>query len=448
MTKILTNNKFIPLAMVGKTAVVTAYEDRSHREKKATTEKAEDWFNFNGTDYVPWGYDNNWPGRNAELVGSIGVLNTGIDYRCRTCAGSGVVPVTLKGIDERFKEIYEPYNDLDVIQMLNSHWFRNHQFEALRDLFKFGNAFPVLVFNNGGDKIVRVDTVNARHCRISVKKDKLLVYNDFEHGDPDETAWVIPMLDEKMPLEDLMWRKDTGKLKGKGAVAFPRLKNYFSNNDYYALPAWDAVKKSGWIDVYKEVPKFLKTIYKNAMSLMWHVNVPYSYIDNKFSEEKYASMTPEERQKEYESWLEDLERNLCSVENANKGFFTPYIDDAQGRGDGKWEVKKLDNKSSADEKLTTSVAANSEILFSLMINPAVFGAGMPGGAYAGNSGSGSDIREAFMVSVILNHCERQLVLDPVETMLRFNGHKYIDIKYRNLLLTTLDTGHSTEEKIQ
>ncbi len=74
MTKILTNNKFVPLAMVGKIAVVTAYDDRSSREKTATTEKAQEWFSFNGTDYVPGGYDNNWPGRSAELVGSIGVL--------------------------------------------------------------------------------------------------------------------------------------------------------------------------------------------------------------------------------------------------------------------------------------------------------------------------------------------------------------------------------------
>lgn len=74
MTKILTNNRFVPLAMVGKTAVVTAYDDRSSREKTATTEKAQEWFSFNGTNYVPWGYDNNWPGRSAELVGSIGVL--------------------------------------------------------------------------------------------------------------------------------------------------------------------------------------------------------------------------------------------------------------------------------------------------------------------------------------------------------------------------------------
>lgn len=447
MTEVLTNKRHIPLAFVGKHALFTAYYDKSSKEKTATNEKTDDWFEFNGTKYALWGDNNNWPDESAKMVGSIGVLNTGIDYRCRTCMGSGVVPVTIKGINEKFQEIYEPYNDIGVIKMLNSHWFRLQHSEALRDLFKFGNAFPLLVFNNGGNKIVRVETINARHCRISLKKNKLLIYNDFANTNPDKTAIEYAMLDEKDPYEDLRWRMDTGKLKGKNAIAFPRLKNYFSSNDYYARPAWDAVKKSGWIDVYQEVPKFLKTIYTNAMSLMWHVNVPYSYIEMKFSEEKYASMTPEERQHEYETWINDLEKNLCSVENANKGFFTPYLDDTQGRGDGKWEVNKVDNKSSADEKLTTSVAANSEILFSLMINPAVFGAGMPGGAYSGNSGSGSDIREAFMVSVILNYYERQLVLDPVETMLRFNGHENIDIKYRNLLLTTLDTGHSTEEKI-
>lgn len=445
--EVLKNRKNLPLAIVGKTALVTVYDDTSKKLKKSATEKAHDWFEYKNVKYVPWGDDNNWPERSEEIVGSIGVLNTGIDYRCRTCAGNGVVPVTLKGIDEKFREIYEPYSDLDVIQMLNSHWFRLHQFDALRDLFKLGNAFTTLVFNNANNKIVRVDTLNARHCRLSVNKDKLLVYNDFANGGPDETAWVLPMLDERDPLDDLMWRKDTGRLDGIGAIAFPRMKNYFSNNDYYARPAWDAVKKAGWLDVYREVPKFLKTIYTNAMSLMWHVNVPYSYIEEKFREEKYASMTDEERNQEYNRWMDDIEKNLCSCENANKAFFTPYLDDAQGRGDGKWQITKLDSTASADEKLTTSVAANSEILFSLMINPSVLGAGMPGGAYAGNSGSGSDIREAFMVSVFLNYFERQLVLDPVESMLRFNGHKNIDIKYRNLLLSTLDTGHSSEEKI-
>ena len=56
-----------------------------------------------------------------------------------------------------------------------------------------------------------------------------------------------------------------------------------------------------------------------------------------------------------------------------------------------------------EDRLSTSAAANSEILFSLMVNPSVLGAGMPGGPYAGNAGSGSDIREGLLVSLILNY---------------------------------------------
>ena len=94
-----------------------------------------------------------------------------------------------------------------------------------------------------------------------------------------------------------------------------------------------------------------------------------------------------------------------------------------------------------------SAAANSEILFSLMVNPSVLGAGMPGGPYSGNAGSGSDIREGLLVSMILSHIEKQSVLDPVEVMFEFNGLHDIELKYRNITLTTLDSGRNTQESL-
>ena len=99
------------------------------------------------------------------------------------------------------------------------------------------------------------------------------------------------------------------------------------------------------------------------------------------------------------------------------------------------------------DRLSTSAAANSEILFSLMVNPSVLGAGMPGGPYAGNAGSGSDIREGLLVSLILNYIEKQQVLDPIELMLEYNDIHDVELVYRNIILTTLNTGKSTEEKI-
>jgi hypothetical protein len=82
----------------------------------------------------------------------------------------------------------------------------------------------------------------------------------------------------------------------------------------------------------------------------------------------------------------------------------------------------------------------------MMINPSTLGAGMPGGAYAGTAGSGSDIRESYLVSVITTYLEKQQILDPVRMMFAFNnGDNNIVFKYKETILTTLNTGQSKME---
>ena len=441
----LRNKKGIPLMAIGKKAVITT----TGKPSKHKTETPNQTFEFRNTEWVNWGNANRYPDEANEIISQVGVLSTGIDYRCRTCAGNGVVPVQITGIDEKYNDITEPLQDMDVINYLRGHSFRKGLTELLRDIFKFGNGFQILVFNNKGDKIVRTETVNARHCRLSKDKKKLLVYGDFHRGNPSDPkdAYIYDMLDEQDPFGDMMWRRETGRLEKKKAIAFPRIKNYFSNNDYYAMPQWDAVLQAGWIDVYKTVPKFLENMYKNAMSLMWHIQIPYNYWENEFPEEAYADSPEKDRNADIDKRMQEIEDNLCNVENANKAFINTYMPDELSGKENKVYIEKLDNSMNADEKLATSAAANSEILFSLMINPAVFGAGMPGGGYAGNAGSGSDIREAFMTNIVLNWAERNAVLDPTELMLAFNGYKNIDIKYKDLVLTTLNEGSSTKEKI-
>ena len=81
-----------------------------------------------------------------------------------------------------------------------------------------------------------------------------------------------------------------------------------------------------------------------------------------------------------------------------------------------------------------------------MDNPNVLGAGMPGGTYAGNQG-GSNIREAFLVNIAMAWLDRQNLLDPIEAMLEFNGVKDIQLRFRNTILTTLDSGSGTTKNL-
>lgn len=413
---------------------------------KPVKERLDEYFSFDKRDYATWGDTNCFPDDAERTIRATSVLQTGLNYKARCCYGQGVVPVKVSGFDANNNEIFEPVQDRDILSYLRGLAFRNYHTASFRDLIKFGNAFPLLVFNNAGDKIVRVQILNARHCRISVDKSKLLVYGDFKNSYPakDETV-VYDMLNEDDPFYDLQWRRDTGKLKGVKAIAFPRIRNYFSNNDYYAAPDWKSAQESGWIDIAHKIPEFLNRAYQNAMHLMWHVQIPATYWEKQFPRSEYKNV--EQRKQLIQDFMDKFEKELTDTKNANKSLFTQYYIDESGRTNGDWKVTRLDGEIKADDRLSMSAAANSEILFSLMVNPSVLGAGMPGGPYSGNAGSGSDIREGLLVSLILSHIEKQAVLDPVELMFEYNGIHDIDLKYRNITLTTLDSGRNTQESL-
>lgn len=414
--------------------------------RKRVVETPEYLFSFKDVEYVQWGDNNCYPDDADAVIEGTSVLKTGLNYKVRCCYGQGVVPVQVVGFDDNNSEVLKPVNDADVLSYLRGLPFRNFHTAAFRDLIKFGNCFPLLVFNNAGDKIVRVEILNARHCRISKNKKKLLVYGDWKNSSPTDRDYAVyDVLDEQDPVYDLMWRKDTGKLENVRAIAFPRIKNYFSNNDYYATPDWKSAYDSGWIDIAHKIPQFLNKAYENAMSLMWHVQIPASYWEKQFPKAEYKNV--EERKKLIQEYMDNFEKELTDTKNANKTLVTQYYIDESGKKNGEWLLTKLDSSLKAEERLSTSAAANSEILFSLMVNPSVLGAGMPGGPYSGNAGSGSDIREGLLASMILSHIEKQMVLDPVEMMLQFNGYKNIDLKYRNINLTTLDSGRNTQESL-
>ena len=177
------------------------------------------------------------------------------------------------------------------------------------------------------------------------------------------------------------------------------------------------------------------------------MQIPYSFWDKKFplTEFKDANL----RSQAIDKYMSSIEKNLLGAENAEKPIFTNYaVNEMNGRIEEEWKILPLSNKYSAgQENLVTSAAANSEILFSLMVNPNVLGAGMPGGSYAGNQG-GSNIREAFLVNIANSWIDRQNILDPLQLYMQLNGAPDdLQLRFRNTILTTLDTGAGTSHQL-
>ena len=447
MAKVLFSKKGTPLIGYGNSSIITT---TGAPEKPKTLSKdidqIDDALTINNYKISPWGDENDFPQKADTIIGKTGVLNTGLKFIRNFTLGQGIYPVKVTGYDDDGNETLEVIQDPVIQKLLRSRMIRRYLEKALRDYLKFGPAMPQLLPNSDASKIVGINTINAKHCRFTEAKngviENCLVSGKWPEQPTDKAQYeIIPVLDDYDPNADLQRRRYGKKIVGKSFI-YP-LKDSWSNEDYYSRPAWWSAYLAGWIDIANKVPQFLKTAYKHQISWQWHVQIPYTYWDRKYPENEFKNI--KERQEAIQKEMDDIEKCLTGEENANKALFSMFeINPNSGKAEEQWMITSLDNKYKEGDKLFTSAAANSEILFSLMLNPNVLGAGMPGGTYAGNQG-GSNIREAFLVNIANAWLDRQNLLDPIECMLEYNGVKDIELRFRNTILTTLDTGAGTKD---
>lgn len=400
-------------------------------------------------EVADWGSSNNFPDTAITTIGKTGVLNTGLKFLRNLTLGQGIFPVRITGFDDKGNEELQVVDDQKLRLFINSRLVRRYLEKSLRDYLKFGAAFAQMIPSVTGDQLVGINNINARYCRLSSANEsgiieKCIVSGKWPDTPTSEELQVIDVLDEYDPHSHLLRLKKNGKIKGKSFIFV--IRDSWSNNEYYSEPIWYTAYQAGWTDVAYSVPHFLKKAYENQITWKWHVKIPYAFWDRKFPAGEFKTIS--ERQTAISDYMDDVEENLCGSDNAEKPIFTFYeINPTNGKAEEQWIIEPLSNKLNSDQNLITSAAANSEILFALMINPNVMGAGMPGGTYAGNQG-GSNIREAFLVNIANAWIDRQNMLDPLEAYLRFNGlAEDIELRFRNTILTTLDTGAGTQKII-
>lgn len=414
------------------------------RKDITTPEKADiDKMNIGNSKLVSWGQNNDFPQIADEIITRTGVLNTGLKFLRNLTIGQGIFPCIVAGIDDSGNEVLKPVDNADIHTFLSGRLVRRYMEKILRDYLKFGVGFVQLLPSVTGNSFAGINPLNSLYCRITEMKgtEQFCVVSG-KFPDIPNVFDKFRLLSDYDPEWDLSLLLTEGKIKGQSFVYAVR--DSWSNNDHYSCPVWWAAQQAGWIDIAHSVPKFLLKAYENQVTLKWHIQIPYAFWEKKFPYAVYPEGS-EQRKSEISKYMQSIEDNLCGKDNAEKPLITMYgINESNGRIEEEWKITALDNKSKDAEKLVTSAAANSEILFSLMINPNVLGAGMPGGAYAGNQG-GSNIREAFLVNIANAWIDRQNILDPLECYLRFNGVKNVSLRFRNTILTTLDTGSGTKK---
>lgn len=293
MTKILYNAKGVPLMAYGRTffASTTGAPSNPVTKKNLTVEELDDTVNVGNNRVAPWGDGNDFPDIALASISKTGVLNSGLKYIRNFTLGQGVFPVKVTGFDDKGNEKLEVVNDPEITKFLNSRMVRRYLANALRDYLKLGSAFPELLPNQDGSKIVGINTINAKHCRLTEAKngkiEKLVVFGKWPDAPPNNTPQV-PVLDLYDPTAELFDLRIQNKLAGKKFI-FP-VRDEWANDDYYPKPAWWSAYEAGWIGIANKVPKFLDKAYTNQISWMWHVKIPYAYWDKKYPENEYRNI--------------------------------------------------------------------------------------------------------------------------------------------------------------
>lgn len=451
--EVIYNKNGYPLAATCTTAFIDIKQDAKKEMKSRDILSPSDpnapYVMWNNYRVLSWGRNNDFPHLADKVIGETSVLNTGLKFLRQLTLGQGLFPCSVTGYDDSGNEQLSPVSDKDVVSLLNGRMVRRYTEKVSRDYFKFGVGFCLLLPNVNG-RIIGLQPVNCKSVRVTVPDEQGRQFAIVSAGWPNavgingDKPVVYDLLLDYDPELHLDILKQNGRLKKPVMFA---VRDTWSNDDNYSEPVWMSAYRLGWIDIAHLVPKFLKHAYENQVTWKWHVQIPYSYWENRFPSDDERYDTPDKRKAAIDIAMKMIEDNLCGVENAEKPLITHYsTNEMTGKAEEQWDIKPLDNRYKDGENLVTSAAANSEILFSLMVNPNVFGAGMPGGSYAGNQG-GSNIREAFLVNIANAWIDRQTFLDPVLLLMRELGFADIEIRYRNTVLVTLDKGSGTKKTL-
>ena len=449
---ILYNNEGVPLMMHSDIAFYDTKLDKQTADERRRVlfpydDTRHDFIEVAGQRVLSWGKDNLFPWHAAETVRNTTVLNTGLRFLRNLTMGQGIFACKVKGYNDKGDEILQPVEDSSYQRFVGSRMVRRYMEKTLRDFLKVGISAVQFVPNAAGNKIIGLNASNSLYFRFTEPLDAMGSQNCVVSGSWDlspSSYSILPLLSDYSPENHAELLRFMGKMKG--GFVYP-VRDSWSNDDIYGEPIWWPAYVAGWVDIAHMVPQFLKKAYKNQTTWKWHVQIPYSFWDKKFplTEFKDANL----RRQAIDKYMSSIEKNLLGAENAEKPIFTNYaVNEMNGRIEEEWKILPLSNKYSAgQENLVTSAAANSEILFSLMVNPNVLGAGMPGGSYAGNQG-GSNIREAFLVNIANSWIDRQNILDPLQLYMQLNGAPDdLQLRFRNTILTTLDTGAGTSHQL-
>lgn len=402
------------------------------------------------TPWMPWGDDNLKPVSMAADITNMGVLSAGIHSKVRMAVGKGIAPFFLTNADNNGNETLEPCIEPELLNFLELNRNYLYSYQNIYNMIAYGFGATQGLLSDDKSRINRIKALDVFTCRLGVKNNKNFIDKIYLCGNwgsagstYDKTKMSeLPVLEEGYELEAL-----TKGISGHEFVMLHRI--LLNGTQYYPSPLWEAAKE--WVKHSRSIPKMKNAINRNMMAIKYVVLIDGAYWSRTYKD--WSKKTEREQQETIKAKRDEINKFLTGEENAGKTIVSgKFIDPATKNTIEEIEIKVIDDKWKDGKWLPDNAAADKQVLFAMFFNPAIWGGNLLGDGASGGAGSGSDIREAFLVQIMLMHAERMLNLEVFNLIKHFNGWtkyetagKTLVFRYPNYILTTLDTGKSTKE---
>lgn len=442
----------------------------------------------NELDVAFWGEDNRFPQNIEQQMAYCGIGKSALDWKARALYGNGIMPGKIVGIDPSTnEEIFEPLdrNKYKIVyNFIEARSFYRYLLEFLQDWTWYFNCFPEIILSKDCKTItglVHQESCDSRYKQMNDQGKISKVFlsklwgasaDQYAKFDPTKTlrgllqnprevteadnkfVKVLDCIDMYDPLNSLKTIADDLKSNsGLKSAILPV--NYPSvNKTYYQVPYWDGARLGGWVEIACKIPSLIKTLYNKAFRIKYHIEVPESYFERKFGFEKWHGMEQTAQSTERSSLLKEMDDFLAGDENAFKSFISFFdVDNHTKAETGRVKLTVIEDKSNIDKELITQSAADVEILIAMQVHPSLFSAGMTGSMFRSGGGSGSDIREAYLVYNALLNLERKIFMEPLYLVRDYNREvggqseweDDIVFRVRDTVLTTLDKNSGTKK---
>jgi hypothetical protein len=407
--------------------------------------------NFPGMyPWVMWGPGNNYPLLAIADFRKNGVASRGLKLKTDMLYGKNVVPVRVTGYDDDAqKEIVEVVlDDQEINEFLRRSNIDIFRGRCITDFVYWGMFFPIFLLNEDRSAISMVAHDKAAKFRFAPMDVNLgRIDSVFRSAN-----WPFPYIsgfEEIKAIDAVMAYLEVDRVRydKEFRYVFPVV-SYDVLNDYYPVTIHESLRLNGTLQNANDIPAMVAAIIKNGKTIQYHIRIPISYWiglypdwDRKKQPEKDAIVNAK---------LNEIDQFLSGKDNQMKAFISHYaVDPVTGKEIAGWEIIPLDNKMKYDAWNNVDTATTAQILFSIGINPAIFGLGVPGGANTGGGNNGgSSIREAWLTMIASSSGDRNILYSWWPFVRDYNGYDpTIQLRTVDQVLTTLDQGKGTEKQL-